>query len=281
LRTNAHRPLRISLAAAAVLLLFVQCSFGAQTYTVRKGNTLHQIAQKFGVTVAALQKANHLSSPNRIRTGQTLLIPSNTSKTPAPPSEPITYGRAAQDVLEVESDGKVLTTLGKDTHFVVLSREGDKLNVKLADGRTGWVSAGDVVLEETRKPLPVSDRWSVKSDIVRTAYAYRGTRYRFGGTSGRGFDCSGFVKFVYATKGIKLPHSSRELFNHGTPVSKVDVQPGDLVFFKNTYRYGISHVGLYVGDGRFIHASTHRGGVRVDNLSDAYFSRRYAGAKRI
>lgn len=281
METNAHRPLRISLAAAAVLLLCVQCSFGAQTYTVRRGNTLYQIAQKFGVTVAALQRANHLSSPNRIKTGQTLVIPSKTSGTPAPPSEAITYGRATQDVLEVESNGKVLTTLDKGARFVVLSREGDKLNVKLADGTKGWVRASEVVLEETRKPLPVSDLWSVKSDIVRTAFAYRGTRYRFGGMSSRGFDCSGFVKFVYATKGIKLPHSSRELFNHGTPVAKSDLEPGDLVFFKNTYRYGISHVGLYVGDGKFIHASTQRTGVRVDNLSDAYFSRRYVGAKRI
>ena len=268
------------MAAVAVLLMLAQQSFAAQTYKVRSGDTLYKIAKKFGTTISLLQKTNHLKSPDIIRTGQILTIP---AKIPAPPPvDPITYGRANEGDLEVVSDGKLLTTLAKDARFVVVAREGDKFNVKLEDGRTGWVKADAVTLEETRKPLPVSDPWSVKRDVVRTAYAYRGAKYRFGGASSRqGFDCSGFVMFVYGTKGITLPHSSQALFKCGKPVAKSDLQPGDMVFFANTYRRGISHVGIYIGDGKFIHASRHSRGVRIDQLDAAYYKAHYAGARRI
>jgi len=278
LETNAHRTLRISLVAAALLLLFATQGFAAQTYRVRRGDTLYLIAKKFGTTVTALQKANHLRSPNRIRAGRLFTIPSKA----APSPRQVTRGRAAQDKLEVTSDGKVIATLAKDTRFIVLGREGEKFNIKLEDGRTGWVPTDAVSLEEGGQPLPASDLWGRRHDIVRTALAYRGSRYRHGGTSSRsGFDCSGFVKFVYATKGIKLPHDTRALFKCGKPIAKSDLQPGDILFFVNTYRRGISHVGLYIGNGKFVHASTHRRGVRIDDLDADYYRRHYMGARRI
>ena len=271
------------MAALVVLLLFAVQSFAAQTYVIRRGETLQQIATKFHTTISALQKVNYLKSPNAIRTGRVLIIPSVVpSVVPTvAPNESTTYGRSKHQALKVESDGKVIMTLPKDTKFLVLAREGDKFNIKLPGGKTGWVKADEITLEETRKPLPISDSWSLKSDIVRLAYSYRGARYRHGGTSSSGFDCSGFVKFLYATKGIKLPHDSRALYKCGKPVAKSDLQPGDLVFFAGTYRRGISHVGLYVGEGKFIHASTHRSGVRLDYLNAPYYKRHYAAAKRI
>lgn len=274
---NAHRTLRISLAAAAMLLLVAKSGFTAQTYTVRRGDTLYEIAQKFDTTVATLQKTNRLKSPNIIRTGQTLIVPSKPAK---PLPDPVTYGRSKEDDLAVVSGDKVITGLSKGSRFVVLARDGDKFKVKLADGKTGWIRADAVTLEE-RKPLPAGDPSSVKQDIVRAAYTYRGAKYRYGGMSSRGFDCSGFVKFLYAKKSIKLPHDSRAMFRYGKPVAKPDLQPGDILFFANTYRRGISHVGLYVGNGKFIHASTPRRGVREDYLNADYYRRHYVGARRI
>ena len=279
MKTNAHHTLRISLAAVIVLLLFAERGFAAQTYVVRRGETLHIIAKKFGTTVAELQTTNHLNPRVYIRAGRTLIIP---SQTPTPPADPITYGCLVGDRLEVKSGENTIATLSKGEKFVVLAREGDLFNIKLSDGRTGYVRADAITLEETRKPLPISDKWAIKREIVRTACAYRGARYRRGGVSSRsGFDCSGFVKFLYATKSIKLPHSSRALFKCGTPVAKSDLQAGDMVFFAGTRRRGISHVGLYIGEGKFIHASTRRRGVRVDYLDAAYYRHRYVGARRI
>ena len=279
MRTNAHLTPRISLAAIAMLFLFAGQSFAAQTYKVHRGDTLYLIAKRFGASVTTLQKANHLRSPHRIRTGRILTIP---SKAPAPPPRPVVYGRATLDSLEVTSDGKVIAALAKGTRFKVLGREGGRFNIKLQDGRTGWIQTEAVALEEGGQPLPPGDlSWSRRNEIVRTALAFRGWRYRRGGASRRGFDCSGFVKFVYATKGVSLPHDSRALFKCGKPVAKSDLQPGDILFFANTYRRGISHVGLYIGEGKFIHASTRRRGVRVDHLNASYYRRHYVGAKRI
>ncbi len=118
------------------------------------------------------------------------------------------------------------------------------------------------------------------SDVVRTAYAYRGTRYRYGGSARGGFDCSGFTRYVYGQKGVALPHNAAAQFSRGTRVSKSDLKAGDLVFFQTTRR-SISHVGIYVGGGKFVHASSAGGRVRVDSLNSGYYSNRYRGARRV
>ena len=117
------------------------------------------------------------------------------------------------------------------------------------------------------------------SNIVERALSLQGTRYVFGGTSRSGFDCSGFTKYVYAGMGISLPRTSYEQFADGTPVSQNDIRPGDLVFF-STYSSGASHVGIYIGGGRFVEASNPNSGVRVSSLSDSFYSSRYVGARR-
>lgn len=119
--------------------------------------------------------------------------------------------------------------------------------------------------------------------VVRQALRYRGARYRFGGKSkSTGFDCSGLVMRVYNDlKFKKLPHTSSALFEMGKPVPMKALKPGDLVFFKNTYRRGISHVGVYAGSNRFVHALNHHRGVTISLLSDPYFQLHYAGARRL
>lgn len=119
-------------------------------------------------------------------------------------------------------------------------------------------------------------------NVVAAAYAFRGTRYVMGGTSRSGFDCSGFVRYILsATNGVDLPRTATEQYYHGTAVPTDKLQPGDLVFFKNTYKRGISHVGIYAGAGKFIHAANAHKGVRMDNLGDSYYQSHYAGARRV
>lgn len=119
-------------------------------------------------------------------------------------------------------------------------------------------------------------------DPVEAAYALRGRRYRMGGTSRSGFDCSGFVRYILSsTEGVDLPRTAREQYYNGKPVSREDLRPGDLVFFKNTYKHGISHVGIYTGNGRFVHAANSHKGVREDSLDTSYYANHYAGARRV
>lgn len=192
-----------------------------------------------------------------------------------------TYGISRRRNVAVKSGNGVIATLKRGARVSVLERESGRLKVRLSDGKTGWVESSSMRIGDDRKPLPAGDSWAMRSSITRTACSYRGARYVRGGTSASGFDCSGFVKFLYAKHGVKLPHSSRAQYGCGKAVSKSALQPGDIVFFGGTYRRGISHVGLYLGAGKFIHASTERGGVRVDELNSAYYRRKYAGARRV
>jgi len=131
-----------------------------------------------------------------------------------------------------------------------------------------------------RSTRPEQDAPRTDADVVRTAYLYRGIRYRYTGSTPRGFDCSGFTSYVYRKKGVALPHSAAEQFGHGKKVNGSNMKPGDLVFFSTTRR-GISHVGIYAGEGKFVHASSGGGRVRVDTLRSGYYSQRFRGARRV
>ncbi len=117
------------------------------------------------------------------------------------------------------------------------------------------------------------------SSVVRTALRFLGRPYQWAGIGNRGFDCSGLVYRVYAMVRLSVPHSSFDQFREGVAVPRASLAPGDLVFF-HTYGYGASHVGIYVGGNRFIHASSNRG-VIVSSLSESYYAYRYLGARRI
>ena len=120
---------------------------------------------------------------------------------------------------------------------------------------------------------------TLASKIIKTAKKYIGCPYKWGGTSPKGFDCSGYVGYVFSAHGVELPRTSREQYNFGTKVSKSNLQPGDLVFF-NTSGKGVSHVGIYIGDGQFIHSGTTRG-VVIAELFSNYWMNLYLGARRV
>jgi cell wall-associated NlpC family hydrolase len=98
--------------------------------------------------------------------------------------------------------------------------------------------------------------------------------------SPNGFDCTGFVKYVYSQFGVDLPHNEAGQLASGPQVGADDLKPGDVLVFANTYRAGLSHTGIYVGEGRFVHAVDEAHGVAISNLWDAYWARRLVGATR-
>lgn len=117
--------------------------------------------------------------------------------------------------------------------------------------------------------------------LIKTAKYYLGVKYVYGGTTPKGFDCSGYVQYVFAKHNTKLPRTADQQYLNGKPVAKItDLQPGDLVFFETDKRKAVSHVGIYIGNNEFINAQSSKG-VAIASLTNTYWKARYIGAKRI
>ncbi|MEC5422517.1 NlpC/P60 family protein [Virgibacillus sp. C22-A2] len=123
----------------------------------------------------------------------------------------------------------------------------------------------------------VEVKGSNNKDVIQAAKSFIGTPYTWGGTSPGGFDCSGFIQYVYQTQSISTPRTVSDTWNFAQPVSSASV--GDLVFFE-TYKPGPSHMGIYLGDGKFIHAGESRG-VEISDMNNSYWGPKYLGAKRV
>ncbi|MDE1949682.1 MAG: C40 family peptidase [Burkholderiales bacterium] len=137
--------------------------------------------------------------------------------------------------------------------------------------------------EEVRDNPIVQKVGNTASDLVISAMDFLGVRYRRGGASATtGFDCSGFTQYVYEhSLGLVLPHHAADQARNANMlrVSRSELEPGDLVFF-NTMRRAFSHVGIYIGEGKFIHAPHSGSEVRIDSLDQAYWAKRFDGARR-
>ena len=112
--------------------------------------------------------------------------------------------------------------------------------------------------------------------VVGIAMQYLGVPYRWGGADPSGFDCSGFIMYVYSQMGVSLPHHAASQYGIGVPVSREELQAGDLVFFN-----GLGHAGIYVGGGTFIHAPHTGDVVKISSLSDSWYAATWVGARRI
>ena len=177
---------------------------------------------------------------------------------------------------DAESDSLRTIWTGKVAHL--LDVEGDWYKVSYGTD-TGYLPAEDC------EPVQYADyegtyaTSTLAEDIIAHSYSYLGTPYRYGGTSYSGIDCSGFTMKVFAQFGISLPHGASDQHALCTPVTTAERAPGDLVFF-NTSGRGIGHVGIYLGGGQFIHASTSRG-VVISSLYESYYANTYLYAGRI
>ncbi|HEX7649674.1 MAG TPA: C40 family peptidase [Noviherbaspirillum sp.] len=141
----------------------------------------------------------------------------------------------------------------------------------------------DPALPETPTALArLHDLTSRASDLVKEAMTMIGIRYRYGGTAPEsGLDCSGLVRYVFKeARGTELPRTSQEISRLGEKVDTKDLQPGDLVFY-NTLRRSFSHVGIYLGDNKFIHSPAPGGEVRIESMDVGYWKKRFNGARRL
>ena len=193
---------------------------------------------------------------------------------------------------DANTSSSILATLSKGTAVTVLTQSGSWYAVSY-NGTNGYVAQQYVTLGTS---LPAEDTGSSAandnvssvppsssgSSAVSIAYQYLGVPYVYGGASPSGFDCSGFTMYVYNQLGISLPHGATPQLKYGTYVSRSELQPGDLVFFSDG-SYPASHVGIYVGDDQFIHASSSTGNgycVCVSSLNTNYYSRNFVGGRR-
>ncbi len=192
-------------------------------------------------------------------------------------------GDTGREVVEIQQalvsrgyDVTVDGDYGPATKAAVAEFQND--NHLTVDGEVGSASYQALL----HRSLPVGTHKSYlagQNGIVNLARQFLGVPYVWGGSSPNGFDCSGFVQYVYAQQGISLPRTADIQATAGYPVDKADLQPGDLVFFAGDY-VNISHVGIYVGDGKMIHASTSYG-IAYDSLSRDYRVAHYVGACRV
>ena len=198
-----------------------------------------------------------------------------------------TQGRVTGDGVNVRSqpntDSAILTRVSTGKVVELISLKDNWYNV-VVNGTKGYIRA-DYVSPYDGAPTTASS--AIGSDIVSLALEYLGTPYSYGGASPKGFDCSGFTMYIFSQMGYSLPHSATSQWNNsGEYVERSDLQPGDLVLFCDPSRSNgkaCSHVGIYIGDNEFVHASSGSSGkrVRISSLSEDYYSRYYKGAKRV
>jgi len=176
-------------------------------------------------------------------------------------------------VLGFCSAGAELDVLGVEGAWYKVSRQG----------AVGYVHSDYVVLpgQSLATAVAATVPQSAGSTIVATASQYMGVPYVWAGTSPKGFDCSGFVYYVFKENGYATNRTAASLFNNGTYVERSQLQPGDVICFYSGGYGSIGHVGIYIGENQFIHASSSQGRVTIDSLATGYYNSHYYGARRI
>lgn len=227
----------------------IKSSAPLSSYTVKKGDSLHTIAKKTGVSVSTLRETNHLRS-NALKPGQKIML----VRTAQTLEKKI---KSAQQSDFDEDDDDML-----DQSLAALS----PIEAEEA------IASGAELVSKWHNP-------EEKKLFVKVATAFLGAPYRWGGVSLRGLDCSAFVKKIYELFDVSLPRTAREQAHVGTAVAREDMIEGDLVFFNTRRSFG--HVGIYIGNNEFVHASSGNRIVKIDNLNEAYFNKRFVKAVRL
>lgn len=249
--------LAVTLTAGFALSAFSgTASAHESTYKVQSGDTLYRIASTNNLSVSKLLEWNKLSS-NTIYVGQTLTLL-------APHSH--------------ETSGTTYTVKTGDTLWGIATRNGmtvDQLKA-LNSMTTNTIYIGQVLkLSNTQASTPAPDQTATINALVTEAKRYIGVPYVWGGSTPSGFDCSGYLNYVFAKVGVSIPRTVETIWGATKPVTSPRV--GDLVFF-TTYKAGPSHAGIYIGNNQFIHAGSSTG-VTITDMNNSYWKARYLGAR--
>lgn len=295
--------LHIIVLATILVILQAGTALAAQTvHTVKAGDTLWDLANKYGVSVNSLQQNNGLSS-DRLQIGMKLIINSTTPSRSQSPSLV-----ADSNNIYIVRSGDNLWTIGRNFNITVeqlmslnnLSSDclnvGDQLYVKAIPRTTTTATTPSrAVYPRATNPASVEEQEPVSTEtdanetntnlgasICEYGAKFLGITYRYGGASPSGFDCSGFVGYVFKQNGYSLPRTAAAIYGVGVSIDKSNLRPGDLVFFKGPGASCINHVGIYVANNQFIHSSSGKVyGVTYSSLDGPYYGQYYAGAKRI
>jgi len=210
--------------------------------------------------------------------------------------EQISAGVVNAAVLNVRSKpnttSEILCKLEKGAVVEIVEQSGDWYRIYIGESRYGWIHGDYITIREEKVSRgsqevkadeePEAEAGTdLRQQIVDYSKKLLGIKYVYGGSTTKGFDCSGFVSYVFNKFGINLPRSSKDMGSGGIAVKKADLKPGDLVFFDtNGGLNSINHVGIYIGNGKFIHASSSLGRkVTISNLGDSYYSKTYMRAR--
>ncbi len=210
--------------------------------------------------------------------------------------EQISAGVVNTTVLNVRSKpnttSEILAKLEKGSMVEIVEQSGDWYRIFIGENRYGWIHSDFITIREEKvsrgtenvqtpdDSVADTDK-DLRQQIVDYSKKLLGIKYVYGGSTTKGFDCSGFVSFVFNKFGMTLPRASRDMGKGGIAVKKTDLKPGDLVFFDtNGGLNGINHVGIYIGSNKFIHASSSLGRkVTISNLNDKYYTKTYMRAR--
>ncbi|MGQ0568727.1 MAG: NlpC/P60 family protein [Armatimonadota bacterium] len=290
------------IAALTITVVAASPSAAAQSqrqstaiHHVQRGDTLWSLARRYGTTPERLAGLNGISTEAVLSIGRPLKLPGR----PATASATGTYRVQAGDTLwsiarRRGTRPERLAEMNRISAEAILSI-GQELHVPVSPGaaarpalRTGRSAASPAFKADpsparpaTRARLAALPSRGAKwfSTLVTLSQRHLGARYRWGGTSPSGFDCSGFLYYVFGRMELQLPRTTYAMFAAGVPVPRESLQTGDIVFFQ-TLRPGPSHAGIYLGDGQFIHSSSGAGRVLVTGMDHRYYAPRYLGARR-
>lgn len=290
-RLEAHVRVRtavVLIAAVAGFLALIAGPIWAKSqpiagdvYQVSPGDTLYGLARRFGTTPDRLAAMNGITLESILSIGQRLKVPALAVRPGQ--SAQATQSAQAADLAQPPAV-EIYHIQQGDTLWSVARRYGTKpdriaaMNGISVDGILKIGQELKVPMSARLASLPSrGEHWA--SSIVALSTRHVGARYRWGGTTPAGFDCSGFLYYVFGQMGVELPRTTYAMYDAGAPVPQDELQAGDLVFFQ-TISPGASHAGIYLGDGRFIHASSGSGHVIITSMDEGYYAPRYLGARR-